>query len=112
MNDTDTIGEPLSAVVLSSGANLGAAQVGMLQALVEARTPIYLLVGTSVCAFKTAWMAGHPGPAGVDDLFEVWSSLRRRDDFSMAPWRSAWAIGGRRPSLARTLACANSSNAT
>ncbi|HVA53375.1 MAG TPA: patatin-like phospholipase family protein [Acidimicrobiales bacterium] len=100
MNNTDTTGEPLSAVVLSGGASLGAAQVGMLRALVEARTPIDLLVGTSVGAFNAAWMAGHPGPGGVDGLIEVWSSLRRRDVFPMNPWRSAWAIGGRRSSLA------------
>ncbi len=88
-----------NAVVMSGGASLGAAQVGMLRALVEARVPIDLLVGTSVGAFNAAWVAGHPGPHGVEGLVAVWRGLRRADIFPFSPWRSAAAIVGRRQSL-------------
>lgn len=96
---TDATTTTTSAVVLSGGASLGAAQVGMLKALVETRVRVDLLVGTSVGAFNAAWLAGHPH-ASVDGLVDIWTSLRRRDVFPLNPWHSAWAVGGRRPSLA------------
>ncbi|HVA70064.1 MAG TPA: patatin-like phospholipase family protein [Acidimicrobiales bacterium] len=89
-----------SAVVLSGGASLGAAQVGMLRAIVEVGTPIDLVVGTSVGAFNAAWLADHPGPRGIDGLVDVWKSLRRRDVFPLNPRHSLAAIRGRRPSIA------------
>ncbi len=99
MTETTTSAKSVSAVVLSGGASLGAAQVGMLRALIEAGIAIDLLVGTSVGAFNAAWLAGHPGQ-GIDSLVDIWASLRRRDVFPMNLWHSAWALGGRRPSLA------------
>lgn len=47
-----------TAFVLSGGANLGAAQVGMLAALEEACVVPDLVVGSSVGAVNGAWVAG------------------------------------------------------
>jgi len=47
MRAADTAGEPLSAVVLSGGAGLCAAQLSMLQALVQASTSIDLMPNRS-----------------------------------------------------------------
>lgn len=100
MSDVGATTRQVNAVVMSGGASLGAAQVGMLRALVEARVPIDLLVGTSVGAFNAAWIAGHPERGGVDGLVEVWRGLRRRDIFPFNPLRSAAALAGWRQSLA------------
>ena len=48
----------MTAFVLSGDANLGAVQVGMLQALHEAGNRPDLLIGTSVGAINAAWRAG------------------------------------------------------
>jgi len=89
----------INVMVLSGGASLGAAQVGMLRALVESNTPIDVLVGTSVGAFNAAWMAGHTEPGSVDALTDVWQGLRRRDVFPLNPWRNVAALSGRRQSV-------------
>lgn len=47
-----------TAFVLSGGANLGAAQAGMLAALDEAGVRPDLVVGASVGAVNGAWIAG------------------------------------------------------
>jgi NTE family protein len=64
----------VAAFVLSGGASLGAAQVGMLTALNEAGVRPDLVIGTSVGAINGAWLAGGADLAG---LGEVWRSLRR-----------------------------------
>ncbi|MHB1487744.1 MAG: patatin-like phospholipase family protein [Acidimicrobiales bacterium] len=88
-----------NAVVLSGGASLGAVQVGMLRALVEAGIAVDLLVGTSVGAINAAWMAGRPTLDGLEELAEVWMRLSRRDVFPVKPVYSLFAAVGRRPSL-------------
>lgn len=86
------------AVVLSGGASLGAPQVGMLQALEEEGVRADLLVGTSVGAVNTAWLAGHPDRP-VAELGRIWRSLRRRDVFPAEPWHGLLGFVGRRPNL-------------
>lgn len=67
-----------TAFVLSGGANLGAAQVGMLQALSEVEVAPDLVVGTSAGAINGAWLAaGEP----LEELARIWRGLRRRDIF-------------------------------
>lgn len=88
-----------TAVVLSGGASLGAVQVGMLQALLEAGVEIDMLVGTSVGAVNAAWVAGDPTRDGVDGLARLWRGLRREDVFPASPWRGLLAASGRRRSL-------------
>lgn len=81
-----------TAFVLSGGANLGAAQVGMLAAVVESGVRPDLVIGTSVGALNGAWMA-----AGIplEDLGNVWRSLRRSSVFPLHPLRGLLGFAGR-----------------
>ena len=83
------------AFVLSGGASLGAVQVGMLRALYERGIRPDMLVGSSVGAVNSAWIAGRPDPDAVDRLGEIWLSLRRQDVFPFNPLTSAAALLGR-----------------
>ena len=58
----------LKAFVLSGGANMGCAQVGMLQALFEHGIYPDLLIGTSVGALNAAALATNPTISGISDL--------------------------------------------
>jgi predicted acylesterase/phospholipase RssA len=49
-----------TAFVLSGGSSLGAIQVGMLQALLEAGIRPDFLIGTSAGAINAAWIAAQP----------------------------------------------------
>lgn len=81
-----------TAFVLSGGANLGAAQVGMLTAVAEAGVQADLVVGTSVGALNGAWVAAG---APLDDLGTVWRSLRRSSVFPTNPIRGLLGFSGR-----------------
>lgn len=87
------------AFVLSGGASLGAVQVGMACALATAGITPDLYVGTSVGAINSAWLAGHPGVDGADDLADVWRSVRRADVFPVHPLAGLLGLGGRRAAL-------------
>lgn len=63
-----------TAFVLSGGANLGAVQVGMLQALEEHGVVPDLIVGASVGALNGAFIAQRFGRAGLAELANVWRS--------------------------------------
>jgi len=84
-----------TAFVLSGGSSLGAVQVGMLQALMEAEVRPDLLIGTSVGAVNAAWIAGRPDHEGALELGEIWMGLRRQDIFPISPWSSARGLLGR-----------------
>ena len=71
------------AFVLSGGANLGAAQAGMLEALLGAGIVPDLLVGTSVGAVNAAFMAAGPTPDRARDLSEVWRRLSAEEFFPL-----------------------------
>jgi len=72
--------------VLSGGASLGAAQVGMLRALYEREIVPDFFVGASAGAINAAFVATRPQlPATADELADVWRSLRRRDVFPLRP---------------------------
>ena len=62
-----------TALVLSGGANLGAAQVGMMMALQESGVRPDLVIGTSVGALNGAWVAAD---APLDD----WATCGARCD--------------------------------
>lgn len=81
-----------TAFVLSGGANLGAAQVGMLAAVAEAGVHPDLVVGTSVGALNGAWVAAG---APLEDLGAVWRSLRRGSVFPTNPLRGLLGVAGR-----------------
>ncbi|HUC38066.1 MAG TPA: patatin-like phospholipase family protein [Acidimicrobiales bacterium] len=69
---------------LAGGGNLGAAQVGMLYALLEAGIRPDAIVGTSIGALNGAYLAGHADLDGVEELAELWASVRRQDVFPLS----------------------------
>ncbi len=79
MSETGT-----TAFVLAGGGSLGAVQVGMLYALVEAGLKPDFVVGSSVGAINAAHFAGAPDLAGVSRLAEIWARLRRTDIFPLS----------------------------
>ena len=89
-----------TAIVLSGGANLGAMQVGMLRALAEHGVAPDLIVGTSAGALNAAFIAERGlTTAAVDELAQIWRSLRARDVFPPDPKYLFSAVRGRSPSL-------------
>ncbi|MGY1812473.1 patatin-like phospholipase family protein [Blastococcus sp. SYSU D00820] len=71
-----------TAFVLGGGGVLGAAEVGMLQALFERGIRPDLVVGTSVGAINGALVAAEPASSGVDRLRAVWEELTSRRIFA------------------------------
>src|SRR6185437_3124422 len=63
------------AFVLGGGGVLGAAEVGMARALLEAGVRPDLVCGTSVGAINGAAIAADPTPAGAQRLLEMWDAL-------------------------------------
>lgn len=72
-----------TAFVLAGGGSLGAVQVGMLEALLEAGVAPDLVVGSSVGALNAGFFAGDPTAGGVTKLAEIWRGLRRSDVFPL-----------------------------
>lgn len=70
-----------TAFVLSGGGPAGAAQVGMLQGLLEAGITPDAMIGTSVGALNAVFIANDPTLRGAEKLREVWMSMRREDLF-------------------------------
>ncbi|WP_456599275.1 patatin-like phospholipase family protein [Blastococcus sp. SYSU DS0616] len=64
-----------TAFVLGGGGVLGAAEVGMLEALFEHGIRPDLIVGTSVGAINGALVAADPTPAAVGRMRAVWEEL-------------------------------------
>lgn len=64
-----------TAFVLGGGGLLGAGEVGMLRALLEAGVVPDLVVGTSVGAVNGAAVAADPTPGSVAALTEIWQGL-------------------------------------
>jgi NTE family protein len=75
-------GQGGTAFVLGGGGVLGAAEVGMLQALFERGVRPDLIVGTSVGAINGALVAADPTPSAVDRLRGVWQDLAARRIFA------------------------------
>lgn len=80
------------AFVLSGGANMGSAQVGMLLALFEHCIVPDLLIGTSVGALNAAAVATNPSIEGVRELAEFWRGLKTSDIFPGGNLSRAWNI--------------------
>ena len=83
------------AFVLGGGGLLGAHEVGMLQALLEAGITPDLIVGTSVGALNGVVVAEDPTPAAAGRLAALWLDLDSSDLFS-------GSVLGRLGNLART----------
>jgi NTE family protein len=71
-----------TAFVLGGGGALGAAEVGMLQALVERDIRPDLIVGTSVGAINGAVIAADPTPSAVERLRSVWEDMAAQGIFA------------------------------
>jgi NTE family protein len=84
-----------TAFVLGGGGVLGAAEVGMLQALLEHDVRPDLIVGTSVGAINGAFVAADPAPSAVDRLRAVWEELASQHIFT-------GSVLGRMSTLMRT----------
>lgn len=78
---TETLTRRRVAFALSGGGAHGAAQVGMLQALVGAGVVPDVLVGCSVGALNAVYLAHEPTPERAAALADLWLSLDRRDVF-------------------------------
>ena len=88
-----------TAFVLSGGGNLGAVQVGMVQALYERGVFPDLIVGSSVGAINAAWLAGHGPGADIGELDRTWRRLRRNDVFPVSMFDGVRGAVGRRSHL-------------
>ncbi|GAA3610044.1 patatin-like phospholipase family protein [Kineosporia mesophila] len=71
-----------TAFVFGGGGMLGASEVGMLRAVMEAGHRPDLVLGTSVGAINGAVLAADPTLDCVDELVETWESLGGRELFS------------------------------
>ena len=70
------------AFVLGGGGPLGAAEVGMLKALIERGIRPDLVLGSSVGALNGAAIAADPRPDAVLRLGQLWVSLREHGVFA------------------------------
>ncbi|MCL9762016.1 patatin-like phospholipase family protein [Frankia sp. AiPa1] len=73
------------AFVLGGGGVLGASEVGMLAALLDAGILPDLVVGTSVGAINGAAVAAEPSATTIGQLTDLWSSLSVSDVFAGGP---------------------------
>jgi len=85
-------GRPVTAFVLSGGGHQGVAQVGMLRALVERGITPDVVVGTSAGALNGAAFATSPTAEKVDELEEVWLSIRNDQVFPGGVLKRAWNV--------------------
>ena len=84
------------AFVLGGGGGpLGAHEVGMLRALIDADIQPGLVLGTSVGAVNGVAVAADPSVAGVDRLKQMWTAIDSSDVFG-------GSVLGRLATLART----------
>jgi NTE family protein len=65
---------PRTAFVLGGGGVLGAVEVGMLRALLEAEVEADIILGTSVGALNGALVAADPTPGIIERLVALWES--------------------------------------
>jgi NTE family protein len=77
-----------TAFVLGGGGLLGAVEVGMLRALLDADIRPGLILGTSVGALNGALVAAHPGPDVIERLVSLWqSAAQSREVYGDGPVR-------------------------
>ena len=73
-----------TAIVFAGGGSLGAVQVGMLRALVEANVRFDMVIGASVGAINGAYFAARPDSDGVQALAGFWRGLSKTDIFPLS----------------------------
>jgi NTE family protein len=87
------------AFVLGGGGVLGAAEVGMARALLEAGVRPDLVCGTSVGAINGAAIAADPTPGGAEHLLAIWDALAEDGVLDGSLIRRAAEVVRRRTSL-------------
>ena len=75
-------GRMTTAFVFGGGGILGATEVGMLRAVIEAGYRPDLVLGTSVGAINGAMVAADPTEGCVERLTQTWQSMSRSDLFA------------------------------
>jgi NTE family protein len=93
-----------TAFVLLGGAIVGATQVGMLYALLEAGIRPNLVIGSSAGALNGAHLAGDASLEGVERLAVFWDSIGRRDILPIELRTILGGVVGRRDHLCDPLA--------
>ena len=84
---------PGTAFVFGGGGNLGAVQVGMLQALFEAGVVPDVVIGCSVGALNAAGLASDPTLAGVRMMRDVWLNLDAEELWPAGRISGLWMLG-------------------
>ena len=83
---------PRTAFVLGGGGNLGAIQVGMLEALIERGCVPDMVLGCSVGALNAGALAADPTPEGVGKLRNVWLDPVTWQVFSPGRMTGPWLL--------------------
>lgn len=91
-----------TAFVLGGGGRWGAVEVGMIQALEEARIVPDLILGTSIGAFNGAVIADYPGKEGVDRLTGFWEEATGADLLDTSFFDRALRVALLKPALHET----------
>lgn len=90
---------PQTAFVFAGGGARGAAQVGMLQALIRRGIVPDAIYGASVGAINAAGFAGDPTPEGVEHIATLWRAITREDVFPQGRIPSPWRFFQQRESV-------------
>jgi NTE family protein len=91
-----------TAFVLGGGGRWGAVEVGMIQALEEARIVPDLILGTSIGAFNGAVIADYPGKEGVDRLTGFWEEATGADLLDTSFFDRALRVALLKPAIHET----------
>jgi len=84
--------DSMSALVLSGGGNRGAAQVGMLRALVRSGYRPDVIIACSVGSLTGTFYAVDPSPERVEALDALWRGIQRSDIFPGSRIRTMWQV--------------------
>ena len=88
--EADRSDAPRTAFVLAGGGARGAAQVGMLAALIDHGLRADAVYGVSVGALNAAAYASDPTLQGIERLAGVWAGLQAADVFPRARFAGPW----------------------
>jgi len=88
-----------TAFVFAGGGARGAAQVGMLQALVSRGIQADAVYGASVGAINAAGFAADPTFGGVEHMASIWRRITRDDVFPQGRFSPPWRFLQRRDAV-------------
>ncbi len=96
---TDNRQQERTAFVFAGGGSIGAAEVGMLAALVDHGIVPDFVIGASAGAINAVHYAANPTAAGVLALARLWTELGSDDVFPVSRLHGVLALTGRRAAL-------------